>query len=402
MRLGCRNIVLILLLALTALLLPSLSMPLQAQQSQIDLKRNQIKELEQEIALINSQIASSTRQRKNTLNTLALIRKKVAARKRLISRLDSDLANQRRELQSHQESLARLERTLDTLKANYKHLILTAYKNRDTRKWFLYLFASESIEQGYRRWVYLKEYCNSINAQGEKILQLQQETQVARKRTQLLLSATQEKQRAYTKELTQYQKDEKESAALDAKLAKEQKRLKADLAKKRREASNLNKEVERMLAALIKQSNSANNKNTALKEQEIKLSNEFGANRGKLPWPLDRYVVVEEFGQHPHPVLKNVKLPFNNGINLSAANRSPVKAVFNGTVKQIIIIPGYSHCVLVQHGTYFTFYCKLGRVSVKVGEKISTGAVIGTLEEEILHFELWQGTTKQNPRNWLR
>ena len=157
-----------------------------------------------------------------------------------------------------------------------------------------------------------------------------------------------------------------------------------------------------MLAALIKQSNSANNKNTALKEQEIKLSNEFSANKGKLPWPLDRYVVVEEFGQHPHPVLKNVKLPFNNGINLSAANRSPVKAVFNGTVKQIIIIPGYSHCVLVQHGTYFTFYCKLGRVSVKVGEKISTGAVIGTLEEEILHFELWQGTTKQNPRNWLR
>ena len=75
---------LILLLALTALLLPSPSMPLQAQQSQIDLKRNQIKELEQEIALINSQIASSTRQRKNTLNTLALIRKKVAARKRLI------------------------------------------------------------------------------------------------------------------------------------------------------------------------------------------------------------------------------------------------------------------------------------------------------------------------------
>ena len=211
---------------------------LQAQQSQIDIKRNQIKELEQEIALINSQIASSTRQRKNTLNTLALIRKKVAARKRLISRLDSDLASQRRELQSHQESLARLERTLDTLKANYKHLILTAYKNRDTRKWFLYLFASESIEQGYRRWVYLKEYCNSINAQGEKILQLQQETQIARKRTQLLLSATQEKQRAYTKELTQYQKDEKESAALDAKLAKEQKRLKADLAKKRREASN--------------------------------------------------------------------------------------------------------------------------------------------------------------------
>ena len=70
-------------------------------------------------------------------------------------------------------------------------------------------------------------------------------------------------------------------------------------------------------------------------------------------------------------------------------------------------MPGYDQCVLVQHGEYFTFYCKLKRVYVKSGDKISTGDRIGeiSLNEDgnaELHFQLWKGTDKQNPENWLR
>lgn len=383
------------------LLLPAaLSAAPPAEQNGLKEKREQVQALEEEIALINKQIASFSKKEKNTLNSLALIRRKVEARKSLISKLESELAAQNRELKSHQQRLKRLESTLDTLSANYRHLIYTAYKNRDTRKWFLYLFASRSIEQGYRRWIYLKDYCQAINAQAEKILKMREETELARKRVLGLRASTEEKQNARRRELEQFRKDERAGAATAAQLAKEQKRLRQDLKKKQTEAANLNRQIEKMLSAALKQS--GNSKDSALKEEEIKLSGEFGANKGRLPWPLERYVVVESFGQHPHPVLKNVMLPFNNGVNLSSTAKAAVKSVFGGTVKQIIIIPGYSHCVLVQHGTYFTFYCKLGRVKVKVGQKLSTGEVIGTLEEKILHFELWQGTTKQNPQLWLR
>ena len=117
-------------------------------------------------------------------------------------------------------------------------------------------------------------------------------------------------------------------------------------------------------------------------------------------------VVVEQFGVHPHPTLKNVNLPFNNGINISTRPGSSVRVVFDGVVKQVIAIPGYNQCVLVQHGQYFTFYCKLAKVGVKVGDKLSTGNAIGTLESggstAILHFELWNGTNKQNPELWLK
>ena len=117
-------------------------------------------------------------------------------------------------------------------------------------------------------------------------------------------------------------------------------------------------------------------------------------------------MIVEGFGEHPHPTIKGVKLPFNNGVNIAAPKGSQVLCVFEGVVKQILVIPGYSNCVIVEHGKFFTFYCKLGKVSVKNGQKISQGTVIGTIdssqESSEIHFELWMGTQKQNPENWLK
>ena len=84
-----------------------------------------------------------------------------------------------------------------------------------------------------------------------------------------------------------------------------------------------------------------------------------------------------------------------------------MKAVFDGVVKQVFVMPGYNQCVLVQHGkNYFTFYCKLGNVNVKVGEKLKTGQLVGSVETQsganTLHFELWKDNNPQNPESWLR
>ena len=115
---------------------------------------------------------------------------------------------------------------------------------------------------------------------------------------------------------------------------------------------------------------------------------------------------MEGIGSHPHPTIKGVTLPFNNGVNISVPKGSQVYSVFEGVVKQIIVIPGHSHCVLIEHGKFFTFYCKLGKVSVKSGQKVAQGTVIGTIdsnqESPEIHFELWNGTQKQNPENWLK
>ena len=69
-------------------------------------------------------------------------------------------------------------------------------------------------------------------------------------------------------------------------------------------------------------------------------------------------------------------------------------------------MPGYNQCILVQHGDYYTFYCKLGDVSVKAGDKVKAGTLLGHVDtisgETQLHFQVWKGTDSMDPEKWLR
>jgi murein DD-endopeptidase MepM/ murein hydrolase activator NlpD len=116
--------------------------------------------------------------------------------------------------------------------------------------------------------------------------------------------------------------------------------------------------------------------------------------------------VVSRFGKQYHPVYKNLELPPNNGIDVAVSKGTAVRSVFDGVVKQVFVMPGYNQCVLIQHGNYFTFYCKLKSVKVKAGQKVDTNDVIGNVDtingDTQLHFEVWKGTKPQNPESWLR
>ena len=197
-------------------------------------------------------------------------------------------------------------------------------------------------------------------------------------------------------ELRKLQDDESSSQRLVASLNKDKARYQKELAAKKKEVQALNAQVSKMVKS------SAKKPRTQVDE---KLDKEFASNKGKLPWPVDG-VVTETFGKHYHPVYKNVELPFNNGLNISTGKDSAIKAIFDGTVTNVVMIPGYNQCVLVQHGGYFTFYCKLASVNVKAGQKVKTGEVLGRVDtragETQLHFELWEGKTPRNPELWLK
>jgi septal ring factor EnvC (AmiA/AmiB activator) len=146
-------------------------------------------------------------------------------------------------------------------------------------------------------------------------------------------------------------------------LAKSRKQQMRELERKRRQVEKLNREIESILSKAVK---------TQQKEKtpiDYTLSGMFEQNKGKLPWPVAKGVVIGKYGVHYHPVYKNLKLPENNGIDISTSRNAEVLCVFDGVVKQIIMMPGYNQCVLVQHGNYFTFYCKLKKVSIKNGRQ---------------------------------
>lgn len=401
--------------------------PLHAQTREIESGKEKIRRLEADISYLDKQIQSTQKQKKNTLDELVLIQTKIASRKKLLSQLDAQIKEQTREIGQLQREISLLGRRLDTLEHHYRHMVRNAYKNRDTKVWFMYILASESMDQGYRRWSYLKNYSKEINSQAGKIRELRSEHAAQLERLEVMKKENLAQQSARTKEYNKLSQEEKQGKAYARSLDKKQSQYRKQLAGKRSEAARLAKEVERMIAAEIKRQQELERlaqkaekekkanpqKQTDIGRKEFeeysantKLSGSFSLNKGKLPFPVAQGVVVEKFGVHPHPTLKNVMLPFNNGINISTRPGSGVRVVFDGVVKQVIAIPGYNQCVLVQHGQYFTFYCKLAKVDVKVGDKLSTGDAIGSLESAgstaTLHFELWNGTNKQNPELWLK
>ena len=399
---------------------------LHSQTKEIENQKEKIKQIEADISYLDNQILATQKKKKNTLDELVLIQRKVANRKKLLAELDAQIKGQTTEIAQIQKNISALGKRLDTLEHYYRNMVYNAYKHRDTRLWFMYILASENFDQGYRRWSYLKNYSKTINSQAEKIRELKEERSAELDRLEKVKADNILRQKARKKEYDKFAAEERQQRAFAKSLDKKQSQYRSQLAKKRQEASRLAKEVERMIAAEIKRQQELarmaqkreQNSNQPQQQKDIgrvefeeyasntKLSGSFSLNKGKLPFPVAQGVVVEQFGIHPHPTLKNVKLPFNNGINISTKPGSGVKAVFDGVVKQVIAIPGYNQCVLVQHGQYFTFYCKLAKVTVKVGDKVSTGETLGNLESggstATLHFELWNGTTKQNPELWLK
>ena len=361
--------------------------------------------LEKEIAEIDRQLKATSFKTTSALSTLSLVRKKISNRKALVAESDQAIAALEAEIRERKAEVARIQGRLDTLSFYYGRLVRNAYKNRDSRIWYMYILSSRDLGQAWRRYSYLRDLSASMNVQARKIKETRAELEEEMAQLEQKQAEAREARTLRQQEVNKLQKEESESQALVNKLNKDKKRYQNELAAKRRQVEALNREIERIIRAAMESKGTRKGGKKPSAPIDYKLGNEFSSNKGKLPWPAEG-PVIDHYGQHYHPVFKNVKLPFNNGMTIGLSKGTAVKAVFNGTVKQIVVMPGYNQCVLVQHGNYFSFYCKLGSVSVKPGEKVKTGQVLGTVDtiagETALHFQIWEGRSPQNPELWLR
>jgi septal ring factor EnvC (AmiA/AmiB activator) len=358
------------------------------------------RKIEEEINFIDKQLKTISSKQKATTEQLSLIRKKVSDRKSLISDLDKRIAVIEDAMTGKQREINRLQKELDTLSIYYNRLIYNTYKNRDTRVWFLYILSSENIGQGYRRFAFLKSLAGEVSNQADKMRAKQAELEEERAKLAEMRAEAKSAKAEREEEYRKLKAEEKKSNDDMKRLAKSEKQYRADLAAKKKEVERLNKEIQKLLKSTVAQQKKDQT------QVDTALSGEFAKNKGKLPWPLKQGVIIERFGVHNHPVYPNLKLPDNPGITFSTTKGADVYSVFDGEVRKIIVMPGYNQCVLVQHGEYFTLYCKLGKVSVKSGQKVKTGDKLGTLESDgnasALHFQLWKGTDKQDPEKWLK
>ena len=371
--------------------------------------------LQKEIAQLEQQIKENSSRSTNALNELTLVRRQISSRRSLVEESAAEVQRIKDTIALRQAEADRLQERISTLEQYYHRLVRNAYKNRDARVWYSYLLSSKDLGQASRRYAYLRGLSGEMNSQARKMKQMRAELDEDLRRLDTLRQEAEAIRAAHEQELQGLRREELRSDRLVASLKKDKNLYQRQLESKRKQVEALNREIQRIIAQAIEEARKKEEaakkggKQTAAQTQaqavDIKLSGEFAANKGKLPWPADG-PVVERFGKHNHPVYTTLVMPANNGVNIGLSRDAAVSAVYDGEVKRVIVMPGYGRCVLVQHGTYFTFYCKLGQVNVKAGDKVSTGQVLGRVDvidgQTQLHFEVWKEKTPENPETWLR
>lgn len=131
----------------------------------------------------------------------------------------------------------------------------------------------------------------------------------------------------------------------------------------------------------------------------------FASSKGKLPWPVDKGNISERYGLRKNPEERGLRRE-NYGIDMLCPSGMNVRSVFDGTVILVSYQDPYEWIVTIKHGDYTTAYYHLNKIQVKLGDKVSTSSVLGSLSpagaESFFHFEIWEGQDKVNPEYWLK
>jgi len=396
------------LLTLTFLIL--LALPSFAQ-SKSELERKK-KKLQKEIRLTNKLLKETRKNKDLSVDELLKLKSKINSRSDLITAINSEMRLINKEISESKIGISDLENELAYLKTEYAKIIYYAFKHRSSYDKMMFVFASKDVNQAYKRLKYIQQYSAYRKGQAAEIIKTQET--LTSKIEDLKLS-NQEKT-----VLVSLEESEKQNLAIEKaeqenivqQLQGKEQELKDKLKKKEAAKRKLQKAIQRIIEAEIRKAReAAKKKGTTTKgfpmtPEALKLSNSFASNKGKLPWPVKQGVITALFGEHPHPVLEGIVIN-NNGIDISTTKGATSRAIFNGVVSSVAIIPGEGKVVMIRHGEYLTVYSYMSEVFVSKGDKIDIKQNLGVLVNEIgkaktqVHLEIWKGMTKLNPKYWI-
>lgn len=358
-----------------------------------------------ELKLARELMGKTAEKRSTSVQHYRILQKGINSRALLITTLEQELKLIDKEVNEVSMQISKLATENIKNREEYARLIYYAYRNHTDYEKMMYILAGASISQSYQRYKYLK-YISDYRVQKATEIETivteldQRETELNRLRNEKL--AIMEEKESEQDELV---KERGQRSAMIDQLKKEEARLKREIVEKER----ITKEVESKIRAIIEEEarklNSRNIYAALTPEQEL-VGNDFRKNRGKLPWPVDKGIITVGYGNNEVPGLRGSSV-MNNGIDISSAPGTPVRAVFEGEITKVFAILGANYTILIRHGAYLSVYQNLVNVRVKTGDKVLTKEVIGEAfsdeEERIaeLHFEVWQEKEILNPEAWL-
>ena len=383
--------------------------PLNAQNYEARQKKLEVQKttLKKEINQINTLIAESRKKSKNLANELEDLQLKMSVRDKLININNSQLNNLTSIIYNQTEKLTGLEKSLIKLKNEYQKIIYTSYKKRSTEMKLMFLFASENMNQAFKRFQYFKQYSKYRKKQADKIVLIQNQIsqtidslEVRKKDKQSIINENKEIKKSLTQEKNQQN-------TLFKNLLKNQKNYAEEISKREKQTRTIDNEIKKLIRLAIAESNKNNNSiNFALTPEGRLISTNFQANKGRLPWPVKEGVIVRRFGTQPHPVVRTTTIN-SNGISIATAPNSIAYSVFDGEVLSVYGFSGGNPGILIRHGKYISNYQNLSSIFVKKGDKIKANEEIGIVftnestGKTVLKFNVFNELKPENPTIWL-
>lgn len=392
------------------------------QQKALELRKAQIlKEMKE----LQNLVSSESKKEKSVLSQIYENNTKIKLSEKLITTTSKQTRLLTDDIYSNQLKINKLNRELKVLKEDYATMLVRAYKSRSEQSRIMFILSSETFLQAYKRMQYMKQYASFRKIQGEEISSKMAELEGLNVQ---LGSQKKEKEKLLTESEKQKQsleKDKQEQEKMVKAIQKDKKKYTADIKKKQQEA----KEIQRKIDKMIKDAIAAANKKAAAKagsgseKKEVTdatsaepnkivltkegklIADNFKANKGKLPWPVEKGYISLGYGDQPHPVLKTIEI-HNSGVEITTESGSSARAVFGGEVMSVQIISG-NKVVYIQHGDFITVYYNLASVSVRAGDKVNTKQSIGSIYtnpgsgKTVLKFFVLQNTTYLNPSSWI-
>jgi septal ring factor EnvC (AmiA/AmiB activator) len=407
---------------LFCLLLVCLSSIVSGQESQQEKLEKRKAEIQQEIVENEKMLQSVKKKEKSAVNVIILQNNKIKLKEKLIRTTEKQTKILSNDMYINQMKINKLNRELVILKEDYAKMIVKSYKSRSEQSRAMFLLSSENFLQAYKRAQYMKQYTGYRKIQGEEIKSKTNELLGYNERLNVQKIAKKKLLVENTKEKISLEKEKRKQLQLVNAIKKDKKKITAQIKKKQQESRAIDRQIDRLIREAIAEANRKAAKENAIAnpnapvtaytsskiiltaESKI-LADNFRANKGKLPWPVEKGFVSLGYGNQPHPVYPNLVV-HNSGVEITTEQGSNARAVFGGEVTSVIVLSPVNKAVMIQHGDCFTVYQNLSSVFVAKGEKVSIKQSLGKIRtngegKTILKFTISQNTTYNNPTSWL-
>lgn len=390
-----------------------LSIPIANSQSnkQKELEAKRLK-YQNELKQINALLFSDKKKEKSLVSLVEDLSYKVSVRRNLI-KVTNDQANLlTREINANQNEISSLRDQLKELKESYAAMVVKSYKSKSEQSRVMFLLSSENFKQAYKRLQYIKQYANYQKEQGDlikantiKLQELNTDLLRQKKDKDKLVQENRQVKKQLEIEL-------KEQEELMISIRKNLNTYASQAKKKQQEIDRIDREIDRLIREAIAASNKKAGKTSTSSSKFIltpeakALARNFESNKGKLPWPVENGVVKVKYGTQPSPIDRTVTIN-SQGVKIATEKGTKVRAVFDGEVSQILVIPNANPVVMIRHGNYITVYKNMSKIYVKKGDKVSTKQEIGEVftnksnGETMLGFGVYKDSKTQNPASWL-